>query len=82
MVNVPQKKLPVINRITHVELQLLYGLSIDGAKNRLTNIRKTLGKDPADILTVVAFCSAEKITINEFDLMMKRALGIADNVAL
>lgn len=72
------KKLPVINRITHVELQLLYGLTIDGAKNRLTNIRKALGKEKTDILTVVAFCNAEKLTMAEFDTMIKRAYGIAE----
>lgn len=63
-----------INLITHQHLILLYGYSYDGASARLTAIRASLGKERRHILTVIEFCRAEDIKLEDFDLMMERAM--------
>ena len=64
---------PLINRITHKELQIIYGLSKSGAMYRLAGIRSALNKEKKHFLTVIDFCKAEDITVEDFDKMIKRA---------
>lgn len=68
-----QNAQPLINRITHKELQIIYGLSKSGARGRLLAIRASLQKKTSHFLTVVDFCKAEDITLNDFDILIKRA---------
>lgn len=65
-----QKK---INLITHQELILLYGYTVNGARGRLQTIRAALGKQTHHKLTVLDFCKAEDISLEDFDIMMKRS---------
>lgn len=71
-------KAPVIIKITHKELQLIYGLTKSGALKRIARIRQALGKNESQILTVMDFCRQEDITVSDFDFMIKRAYEIKD----
>ena len=68
-----EKKFAPVNRITHKELRIIFGLSEKGARRRLTAIRASLGKKTNHVLTVVDFCKAEDISLKDFDLLMERA---------
>ena len=70
MVNTAAKK--IINKITYRELMIIYGLTAQGAIARLQTIRAAVGITPARILNVFAFCKAEGITIEDFDLLYQR----------
>ncbi len=67
------KETTLINRITHKDLQILYGLSRTGALRRLNIIRASLNKKKHHVLTVLDFCKAEDISLADFDNLMKRA---------
>lgn len=62
-----------INVITKKEVAQLYGMSIQGAARRVWIIRKELKLPEAQKLTVIKFCEAEGLQLNEFDEMAKRA---------
>ena len=64
---------PLINRITHKEIQIIYGLSKSGARGRLSTIRCSLNKEKSHFLTIMDFCKAEDITMEDFDILIKRA---------
>lgn len=63
-----------LNTVTFRDIMLLYNMSTQGAQLRLKLIRATLGKTDAHKLTVFDFCKVEGITVEDFDLMHKRAL--------
>lgn len=73
MFNSSQEKTQLITIITHKEVQILYNLTRGGAIQRLNKIRASLGKKLCHNLTVIDFCKAEDITLEDFDLLMKRA---------
>lgn len=52
---------------------LIWGLSRAGAINRLAAVRDRLQKTHSQSLNVFKYCQAEDITIEQFDVMMKRA---------
>ena len=68
-----EKKPPLVNKITHKEIQIIYGLTKNGALTRLTAIRASLKEKPSHTLTVIDFCKIEDITLADFDLLIQRA---------
>lgn len=61
------------NKITFQTLMLVWGLTRTGAITRLNNIRQRLDMPHSKMLNVIEYCKAEEITIDDFDMMMKRA---------
>jgi hypothetical protein len=68
-----EKPLPKINRITHKEIMLLWGLSSHGAVKRLKVLKSSIDRERSNYLTVTQFCQAENISLEEFDTLIARA---------
>lgn len=64
---------PLINVITHKEIQLLFGITKLAAMRRLTILRSSAGRKSSQKLTVIDFCKEEGISIEDFDKLMQRA---------
>jgi hypothetical protein len=47
------------------DVQKVTGLSLRGARHRLAKIRKELGKQKGELVTLTEFCAAMKIERNE-----------------
>jgi hypothetical protein len=61
------------NRINYQVVMLVWGFTRTGAINRLNTIRQRLQMPQGKMLNVVEYCKAEDITIDDFDMMMRRA---------
>lgn len=61
-----------VNKIHYKTLMIIYGLTAQGAIYRLQGIRAAIGITPAQVLHVFAFCKAEGITVEEFDMLYER----------
>ena len=55
-----------IKQVTYKEVAIVWGSSLTAAANRLAVIRKTLNKKKFHRLTIVQYCKAEDISIDEF----------------
>lgn len=62
-----------INKVTYKEVMIIYGCTARGAGSRLEIIRKELNKGHYDLLTVIEFCRAEDMSLDDFDILYERA---------
>lgn len=64
--------LPTI--ISFHEIMIIYNCTKGAAQRKLSTIRAMLGKKSSQKLSIIAFCKAEGLELDEFDIMYCRAI--------